>query len=511
MTNCISIGGESLTLERLLEMEAQDAPLKLDAGARSRMQQSAACLARAIAGGQLVYGVNTGSGPLAGHCIEPDQVSELQRRILVSNAAGTGSPLPSRIVRRAMLLKVMTLARGASGVRPELAEALLALLNAGVHPMVPAKGSCGASGDLAPLAHIGVALLGLGDVMHQGQRVRAAVALEAIGMAPLVPAAKEGLSLVNGTQVSTALAIEGLFRTRQCLSAALCAAALSVEAGSGNAAAFDERIHAWRNQPGQQDVATTLRGLLDGSDLQDPTAPSRVQDPYCLRCLPQVLGAALDQIRHSTGILEQEINAITDNPLIDLDREQILYGGNFHAQPIGLAADGLALAIAEIGSMAERRIAFLVDGAMSGLPDFLAGPGGLNSGFMVAQVTAASLASENKHLAAPASTDSIPTAANQEDYVSMATYAARRLDDMTANLRDILAIEMLVACQGLDYRRPGRSSGTVEGIAATLRAEVPALDADRFMAPDMAAAAGLIARDAFHAFAPSASLLADPA
>jgi histidine ammonia-lyase len=360
-------------------------------------------------------------------------------------------------------------------------------------PVVPEKGSAGASGDLAPLAHIGAALIGEGDVFHRGERKPAARALQQEGACPLQLGPKEGLALVNGTQVSTALAIEGLFRLEELLATALVIGALSVEAGSGTAMAFDPRIQALRGQKGQQTVGAVLAGLLKGSPLQQARPVQRIQDPYCLRCQPQVMGAVLDQLRHAADILTREINGVSDNPLFDVESGDILYGGNFHAQPIGLAVDGMALAIAEIGSMSERRTAFLIDPSLSGLPAFLVAKAGLNSGFMVAQVTAAALVTENKALAHPVSIDSIPTAANLEDHVSMAAYAARRLLPMAENARAILGIELLSAAQGLDLRRPARTSETLEAVHAGMRARVPAWEEDRFFSPDIEAAIEMIA------------------
>lgn len=493
----LTIGNGPLTLTDLRHCDDRSMTVELADEARARMEASAASLQRIIATGQLIYGVNTGAGPLAGTAIPAAQTRGLQRRTLLSNATGVGPALPAHVVRRIMLLKLATLARGASGVRPALADGLIALLNAGIHPHVPAQGSCGASGDLAPLAHVGIAMMGIGEVEYEGSWRPAGEALQAAGLTPFEPGPKEGLAMVNGTQVSTALAIEGLFRAEDAFAAAVCAGAVSLEAGRGTVAALDERIHALRDQIGQCDVAQALRNLLADGPRQNEQAQHRVQDPYCLRCMPQVLGAALDQIRSAAEILAREVNAVTDNPLIDADRDEVLYGGNFHAQPVGLAADTLALAIAETGSMSERRSAFLVDGHMSGLPDFLAADAGLDSGFMVAQVTAAALASENKGLAHPASIDSLPTAANQEDYVSMATRAARRLDEMAANLANIVAIELLIACQGLDHVGPERSGPEIRRLHDVVRAQIPTLDTDRFLAPDIEAVARLITDGVF--------------
>lgn len=458
----------------------------------TNIRRAHACLEGLVRDGAVIYGVNTGFGPLSAERIDDASLGELQRRLVLSNAAGTGDPLPEPVVRRAIVLKLATIAAGASGVSENLAHALLFLLNAQITPVVPSKGSVGASGDLAPLAHIGAVLLGEGDVYHRGVRKTAAAALGAENARPFTLAPKEGLALVNGTQVSTALALEGLFRLERLFSAALAIGALSVEAGSGGKGAFDARIHRLRNQRGQSEVAAHLDALLSGSTLQDDRPVRRVQDPYCLRCLPQVMGTVLDHMRHSTAVLEAEANGVSDNPLIDVETGDFLYGGNFHAQPVGMAADTMAMCFAEIGSMSERRTAFLVDAAMSGLPPFLVAQGGLNSGFMTAQVTAAALASENKFLANAVSTDSIPTAANLEDYVSMATHAARRLGDMAENLRAILAIELLAAAQGLDLRRPLTSSPALEALHRQVRGEIPAWTEDRFMAADIEKAAALV-------------------
>jgi histidine ammonia-lyase len=456
------------------------------------IRRAHACLEGLVRDGAMIYGVNTGFGPLSAQRIDDEALEELQRRLVLSNAAGIGMPLTESVVRRAIVLKLATIAAGASGVTEDLARALLFLLNAQITPVVPSKGSVGASGDLAPLAHIGAALLGEGDVFHRGVRTTAALALEQECTQPLTLAPKEGLALVNGTQVSTALALEGLFLLDHLFSASLSIGALSTEAGSGSMGAFDTRIHKLRNQKGQQQVAEHLCELLSGSSLQNDRPVRRVQDPYCLRCLPQVMGAVLDQIHSASAILEAEANGVSDNPLIDVEPGDVLYGGNFHAQPVGMAADAMAMCFAEIGSMSERRTAFLVDAAMSGLPPFLVAQGGINSGFMTAQVTAAALASENKFLANAISTDSIPTAANLEDYVSMATHAARRLGDMAENLRAILAIELLAAAQGLDLRRPAVSSPTLEELHRHVRAKIPFWTVDRFMATDIEKASALI-------------------
>ncbi|WP_315928454.1 histidine ammonia-lyase [Mesorhizobium sp. SP-1A] len=481
----------AVRLEDLRRLHGQTKVRLSDRG-RKNIRIAHARLEGLVRNGAVIYGVNTGFGPLSGQRIEGGALGELQRRLVLSNAAGIGTPLAESVVRRAIVLKLATIAAGASGVSEGLADALLFLLNAEITPVVPSKGSVGASGDLAPLAHIGAALLGEGDVYHRGVRKTAAEALRQEGEQPFILTPKEGLALVNGTQVSTALAIEGLFLLDHLFSAALSIGALSTEAGSGSAGAFDARIHRLRNQKGQRQVAAHLQALLSGSALQGDLPIKRVQDPYCLRCQPQVMGAVLDQMRYAGAVLEAEANGVSDNPLIDRETGDILYGGNFHAQPIGMAADTMAMCFAEIGSMSERRTAFLVDETTSGLPPFLVAQGGLNSGFMTAQVTAAALASENKFLANAVSTDSIPTAANLEDYVSMATHAARRLGDMAENLRAILAIELLAAAQGLDLRRPATSSPILEALQRHVRAEIPFWMEDRFMAVDIERASSLI-------------------
>ncbi|MGE0006504.1 MAG: histidine ammonia-lyase [Parvibaculaceae bacterium] len=483
---------------------ARDNPrLELAPEHRAAMARTRRIVEERIARGKPTYGVNTGFGTLSSHLIGPADLAELQRRLVLSNAAGTGEPMRAADVRRMILLKAAALARGHSGARPELAEALLALLNHDITPLVPGKGSVGASGDLAPLAHMAAALIGTGDVIHAGRIMPAAEALREAGLEPFTLAAKEGLALVNGTQASTALAIHGLFAAEDMLAAALVAGALSVEAAHGQDMAFDARLHEARGQPGQIAVARFLRTLLAGSEIRaDARRDGRLQDPYCLRCQPQVMGACLDQLRQAASVLGAEINAWTDNPMVDAESGDILYGGNFHAEPVGMAADGIALALAETGAMAERRIALLTDAQHSRLPAFLVKESGLDSGFMVAQVTAAALASENKSLAHPASVDSIPTTANHEDFVSMATFAARRLADMADNVAAIVAIELLAACQGLEFRRPRRSSAVLEDVHAMIRRLAPAYDQDRFFAPDIAAVKGFVLSGALRPFLP---------
>ncbi len=499
MTELLVPGALTLPLLRRVAREAP--PLHLDPASRPVIEAGRAVVEIALVGGRTVYGVNTGFGLLARTRIAPDQLGELQRRLVLSHAVGVGPALPDEVMRLVLVLKAASLARGHSAVRVEVVEALLALYRAGALPVVPAKGSVGASGDLAPLAHLARALLGEGEIRLNGRILPAAEALAAAGVAPLALEPKEGLALLNGTQVSTALALAGLFAIEDLFHAALITGALSVDAARGSDTPFDPRIHAIRGQPGQIDTASAYRGLLAGSGIRASHLENdeRVQDPYSLRCQPQVMGAVLDQIRHAAAILLREANAVTDNPLVfpEDGPGAVLSGGNFHAEPVGFAADGLALAAAEIGALAERRIALLIDATLSGLPPFLVRDGGLNSGFMIAHVTAAALASENKSLAHPAVVDSLPTSANQEDHVSMATFAARRLADMAENVAGILAIEWLAAVQGIDFHRPLRSSPPLETVCARLRAQVPPWDADRYFAADIEAARTLMAQGAF--------------
>lgn len=477
-----------ITLQTLRSFDAGKATVRLRSAERRAMQRGRAVIDKRVRSGARTYGVNTGLGTLADREISSDQLDELQRRLILSNAAGTGPLMDDRDVRRMMLLKASALATGWSGARPELADTLIAMINAGITPCVPVKGSVGASGDLAPLAHMGAALIGVGDVRVDGKTIPAMDALRQAGLAPFRLAAKEGLSIVNGTQASTTLAIAGLFAAESVFAAALASGMLSLEAALGQDLAFDERLHRARGQEGQVAVAATYRALLKGSSLRRAArATGPLQDPYCLRCQPQVMGAVFDQLAHGAGVLERECGSWTDNPMVNWETGDILYGGNFHGEPVGFAADNIALAIAETGSMSERRVAMLTDAHHSGLPAFLASGSGIDSGFMVAQVTAAALASENKSLAHPASVDSIPTTANHEDFVSMATFAGRRLADMADNAAGIVAIELLVACQGLEFRRPMRSSRSLEAVHAAIRDRSPAFAEDRFLAPDIAA------------------------
>jgi len=470
------------------------AEVRLDPASADAVAASAAAVGRILARGEPVYGINTGFGKLASVRIAGEDLATLQRNIVLSHAAGTGAPSPVPVVRLMLALKLASLAQGASGVRPETVALLEAMLTRGLTPVIPAQGSVGASGDLAPLAHMAATMIGVGEIAVGGERLAAAAALAGAGLAPLVLGPKEGLALLNGTQFSTANALAGLFETERLHQSALVTGALSTEAAKGSDTPFDPRINALRRHAGQIETAAALRGLMAGSAIRAShvVGDPRVQDPYCLRCQPQVMGAALDIMRQVATTLEDEANGVSDNPLIFPDTDEALSGGNFHAEPVAFAADILALAICEIGSIAERRIAMLVDPALSGLPAFLTPQPGLNSGFMIPQVTAAALVSENKQRAYPASVDSIPTSANQEDHVSMAAHGARRLLDMAENLGAVLGIELLAAAQGCEFHAPLTSSEALERARARLRRDVPALDHDRHMHPDMEAANAII-------------------
>ncbi|MDP9899568.1 histidine ammonia-lyase [Variovorax ginsengisoli] len=463
--------------------------LSLDPSTLDGMQAAQAAVQHIVDNDEVVYGINTGFGKLASTRIGNDHLAALQRNLVLSHSVGTGASLAAPVVRLVLATKAVSLARGHSGVRPALVDALLALFNAGVMPCIPAKGSVGASGDLAPLAHLACVLIGEGAATTaDGTVVSGAEAMRRIGMAPFVLGPKEGLALLNGTQVSTALALVGLFGAEDVFAAGLMSGALSLEAIQGSIKPFDARIHAARGQPGQMAVAGAVRMLLEGSEIVPSHADcGRVQDPYSIRCVPQVMGACLDNIAHAARVLEIEANAASDNPLVFAATGEVISGGNFHAEPVAFAADILALAIAEIGAIAERRIALLLDSGLSGLPPFLVHDGGLNSGFMIAQVTAAALASENKSLAHPASVDSLPTSANQEDHVSMATFAARRLGDMVDNTAVVVGIEAMAAAQGIELKRGLKSSPLVEAEFAKIRAKVAFLERDRYLAPDIEA------------------------
>ncbi|MDV0437416.1 histidine ammonia-lyase [Xanthomonas sacchari] len=470
------------------------AGVRLDPACADAVLRSAQTVEAIVATGAPVYGINTGFGKLASVRIEREDLHALQRNIVLSHAAGVGAPMPVPVVRLMMALKLASLAQGASGVRPETLSMLEALLQHEVIPVVPCQGSVGASGDLAPLAHLATVMLGVGEAFVGDARLPAAQALAQAGLQPLTLGAKEGLALLNGTQYSTAYALAGLFEIERVFHAALVAGALSTEAAKGSDTPFDPRIHALRGQPGQIATAAALGELMRDSAIRDSHRDNdvRVQDPYCLRCQPQVMGAALDVMRQAATTLATEANGVSDNPLVFSDTGEALSGGNFHAEPVAFAADMLALAVCEIGSISERRVAMLVDPALSGLPAFLTPKPGLNSGFMIPQVTAAALVSENKQRAYPASVDSIPTSANQEDHVSMAAHGARRLLAMAENAANVVGIELLAATQGCDFHAPLRSSAALEAARALLRARVPALQDDRYFHPDMLAATALV-------------------
>ncbi|MBN8503911.1 MAG: histidine ammonia-lyase [Burkholderiales bacterium] len=473
--------------------------LTLELADWSAIDASSQLVADAAAGDAPVYGVNTGFGKLASTRIAKDQLQALQLNLIRSHSVGVGAPMSPAVVRLMLATKAASLARGFSGVRREVVQALLDAFNAGFLPYVPVQGSVGASGDLAPLSHMTLALMGEGEALVNGERRPALPELQRLGLKPLTLAAKEGLALINGTQASTALALHALIRFETLFASALASGALSLDAARGSDGPFDARIHAVRGQPGQIEVAAVYRELLAGSAIRasHQEGDERVQDPYCLRCQPQVMGACLDQARHAAQVLVREANAVTDNPLVFDDL--MVSGGNFHAEPVALAADGLALAIAEVGAIAERRIAMLIDPGISRLPPFLTADAGLHSGFMIAHVTAAALASENKSLAHPASVDSLPTSANQEDHVSMATFAARRLHAMLDNSAHIVAIEFLAAAQGVDFLRPLASSPPLEALHASLRQHCASMPADHYLAPDIERANALLWQGALRA------------
>jgi histidine ammonia-lyase len=476
---------------------ADGARVSLADSAWPAIARSREIIEKTLASGQAVYGVNTGFGKLAATRIADSDLKTLQRNLVLSHSAGVGAPLSDAVVRLVMALKVASLSRGHSGVRRVVVERLLDLLNKNVLPVIPEKGSVGASGDLAPLAHMSAVLIGEGHARIDGQTMSGHAALAKAGLQPLELEAKEGLALLNGTQVSTALALVGLFAAESNLEAALIAGALSTDAIKGSDTPFDARVHEARGQLGQIETASILRALMHGSAIrQSHLGCDRVQDPYSIRCQPQVLGPCLDMLRYAANVFAIETNAATDNPLI-FDDGAVLSGGNFHAEPVAIAADALAIAIAEIGALSERRIALLIDSSLSGLPPFLASESGVNSGFMIAHVTAAALASENKSLAHPASVDSLPTSANQEDFVSMATFAARRLGAMNANVSHILGIELLAAAEGIDFHRPLKSSPALEQAHAKIRKASPRFDRDRFFAPSIEAASELVMKSSF--------------
>ncbi|MDH4259480.1 MAG: histidine ammonia-lyase [Gammaproteobacteria bacterium] len=494
----------SITLAELRRLMRGSDRVALADGWQKGVERSLAAVARRLAAGEALYGINTGFGKLAKTRVSDGELAKLQLYLLRSHAAGVGAPLADSTVRLVLVLKAASLARGFSGVRPLVIERLLQLVNAGIHPLVPGQGSVGASGDLAPLAHLSLALIGEGRVRVGGKEMDSSKALKNAGIEPLVLGPKEGLALLNGTQVSTALALEALFAAEDLLAGSIVSGAMAVDAALGSRVPYDARIHEARGQPAQIAVAAAFRAVLGESEIgHSHENCDRVQDPYSLRCQPQVAGACLQQIADAARVLGIEANGVSDNPLVFGAQGEVLSGGNFHAEPVAFAADNLALALAEIGALSERRIAMLIDDSLSQLPAFLVREGGLNSGFMIAQVTAAALASENKSLAHPASVDSLPTSANQEDHVSMATFAARRLHPMTENTRGIIAIEFLAAAQGIDFRRPLKTSAALESAHALLRKSVSFYDHDRYFSPDIEAAKTVISAECLLALVPA--------
>jgi histidine ammonia-lyase len=483
----LTLDPQALALTTLRSIWA-GASCSLDGNSMDRVRASAASVERIVAGGETVYGVNTGFGLLANTRIPADRLAELQKNLILSHSCGLGDPLPRHVVRLMIVLKLLGLGRGYSGVRPAVIDALQALLDHNAMPVVPSQGSVGASGDLAPLAHMIATLLGDGRIDLAGSVLPARDALARLGLQPLELGPKEGLALINGTQASTAIALDALFTAERIFGAAIAAGALSVDALKGSIKPFDQRLSEVRGQPGQIRVAAAIRGYLDGSPIvESHHRCGRVQDPYSFRCQPQVMGASLDLLVNAARTLEIEAAAVTDNPVVFDDEDSAISGGNFHAQPVAFAADMIAMALCEVGSLSERRTSVLVDPKMSGLPAFLTDDGGVNSGLMIPQVTAAALTSENKSMAFPASVDSIPTSAGQEDHVSMAPIAARKAVMIARNAAGIIAVELIAAAQGVDYHAPLETSAALKAIHAKVRTISPHLEADRYWADEMAA------------------------
>lgn len=496
-TDRIELRPGAVTLAELRDIR-NGASVTLAADAYKAIDASAASIARIVASGKTVYGVNTGFGLLANTSIDKARLAELQRNLVMSHSCGLGENLERRVVRLIMALKVIGLARGHSGVRREVVDFLLTLLEKNALPQIPSQGSVGASGDLAPLAHLSAAMMGEGHIDLDGEEMIAREALEKLGLKPLELGPKEGLALLNGTQVSTAIALDALFAAENVFATALVAGAMSVDALQGSDAPFDARIHALRGQPGQIAVAAFLREAMAGSDIrQSHIECDRVQDPYSFRCQPQVMGAALDLLKCAARTLEIEANAVSDNPIVFPDTDEALSGGNFHAQPVAFAADQITMAMCETGSISERRFAVLVDPKMSGMPAFLVKDGGLNSGFMIVQVTAAALVAENRSLAFPASVDSVPTSANQEDHVSMATGAARKARQVAENAAGIIGAELMAAAQGIDFHAPHTTSPLLQDAQARVRKVSVFVEKDRFFAPELQALKELVRNGSF--------------
>jgi histidine ammonia-lyase len=483
----VKLNPEHISLNQLRQLWS-GAEARLDDAAMHRVAESAAAIERIVAGGETVYGVNTGFGLLANTRIPDTRLAELQTNLILSHSAGLGDPLPRHVTRLMIVLKLLGLGRGHSGVRPLVIEALQRLVDADAMPQIPSQGSVGASGDLAPLAHLIAALMGYGRIDIAGDIVDAKAALERLSLEALQLGPKEGLALINGTQASAALALDALFMGERVFAAALAAGALSVDALKGSAKPFDPRISALRGQPGQIRVASAIAGLLEGSEiLTSHVKCSRVQDPYSFRCQPQVMGAALDLLQNAARTLTIEAAAVTDNPIVFADQDTAISGGNFHAQPVAFAADTIAIALCEVGSISERRVSVLVDPKMSGLPAFLTEDSGVNSGLMIPQVTAAALVSENKTLAFPASVDSIPTSAGQEDHVSMAPIAARKAAQIARNAAGVIAVELMAGAEGIDYHAPLKTSPKLQAIHASVRTLSPHFTADRYWADEISA------------------------
>jgi histidine ammonia-lyase len=483
----VKLNPEQVTLGQLRQLWA-GAEARLDDASMQRVAKAAACVERIVASGETVYGVNTGFGLLANTRIPNDRLAELQTNLILSHSAGLGEPLARHVSRLMIVLKLLGLGRGYSGVRLVVIEALQALLDKDAMPVIPSQGSVGASGDLAPLAHMTAALMGHGNIDVRGTVFPAAEALTSIGIEPLQLGPKEGLALINGTQASTAIALDALFTGERVFSAAIAAGALSVDALKGSIKPFDARISELRGQPGQIRVAAAIRDLLDGSEIVASHARcGKVQDPYSFRCQPQVMGASLDLLANAARTLTTEAGAVTDNPIVFPDEDTAISGGNFHAQPVAFAADTIAMALCEVGSISERRTSVLVDPKMSGLPPFLVEDSGVNSGLMIPQVTAAALVSENKSLAFPASVDSIPTSAGQEDHVSMAPIAARKAAQIARNAAGVVAVELIAAAQGVDFHAPLKTSPKLRKLHSAVRAITPHLTSDRYWADEMAA------------------------
>ncbi|WP_298837934.1 histidine ammonia-lyase [uncultured Roseobacter sp.] len=479
-------------LQRIIKPGVQ---IQLDPAARPGIENAAGVIARAASGEEAVYGVNTGFGKLASVRIPPRDTAALQHNLILSHCCGVGTPLDAETTRLMMALKLLSLGRGASGVSLATVDLITQMLNRDVLPVIPSQGSVGASGDLAPLAHMAAAMTGRGDAVYQEHRMPAGEALKAAGLAPLDPGPKEGLALINGTQFSTACALTGLWGAWANAAASVLTCALSTDAIMGSTAPLEDRIHTLRGHQGQIAVARAQRALMKGSAIRDShrTGDTRVQDPYCIRCQPQVTGAAMDLLHFAAKTLVVEANAVTDNPLVLDTQDRIVSGGNFHAEPVAFAADQIALALCEIGAISQRRVALMVDPTLSfDLPPFLTPRPGLNSGLMIAEVTTAALMSENRHLANPCSTDSTPTSANQEDHVSMAAHAARRLERMNANLSVILGVEAICGAQGIGFRAPLRTSPALEEVIRVLRTGVPAIGDDVYMAPLLERAAVMV-------------------